>query len=158
MSYWVVGAALVMSVMRAATSMYGMYVQGEAAKDAADYQAKLAEEKARQAREMASREKEDLGQQHARDVALGRVNVAASGLLIDSGSVQDWEGDMIDSYEVDKIMTDHNSELVANGLLSEAAMSRAEGKNAQLASWINMGATAFSSAWSLGMSTAALIK
>jgi len=151
-----------------ATSVYGSYQQGEAAEDAAEYQNKVAirnaeiEENKRLASiDKSLQEKAARGKEHARDVATGRVSTAASGLLIDSGSVRDWEGDMSDAYISDIQMMDHNQELVANGFMSAADAARADGQNAlvigqnnKTASQIGGIGTALSGAGDLGMSWA----
>jgi len=138
-------------VVGTGVSMYGQYAQGKAAAEAGKYNATMKELQAQSVAEQASFDERQRVKQHQQDVAAGIVSAAGSGITTDSGSVLDWEGDMIGTLNTDMAAIEHNSELQQFGLYAGAELDRVNGKNARTASYINMGSTALSSAGSIAM-------
>lgn len=130
-------------------SMYGQYQQGKAADKVGKYNANMQEAKAESVAEQASFDARQRIKQHQQDVAKGIVSAAGSGITTDSGSVLDWEGDMVGSLNTDLAAIEHNSELEQYGLKSGAVLSRAEGKAAKTASYYAMAGTALSGVGSI---------
>lgn len=143
--------AMAAMVAGAGVSMYGQYQEGKAAEKAGEYNARMDEIKAASVAEQASFDARQRAKQNMQDVSKGLVSAAGSGLTLNSGSVTDWEGDMQSAMESDFAAIEHNSELQRFGLFGSANLSRAEGKFARKASYWKMGATALSTAGSLGM-------
>lgn len=135
----------------AGVQMYGQYQEGKAAEASGKYNARMDEIKAESVAEQASFDARQRSKQNMQDVSLGLVSAAGSGLTLNSGSVTDWEGDMQSAMESDFAVIEHNSELQRFGFFGSANLSRAEGKFARKASYWKMGATALSTAGSLGM-------
>jgi hypothetical protein len=137
--------AVVSSLGGMGMTMYGQRQQGKATDAAGKYNAKMDELKAESVGEQASFEARQRIDQNRRDVSLGLVSAAGSGLSLSSGSVLDWEGDMADAMGTDLAAIQHNASLQQWGLRSSANLSRAEGKFARKAANWQMGATALSS-------------
>ncbi len=132
------------SVAGSGMQMYGQYQQGKAAESAANYNARMKELAAESVNDQTSHEVRQRNDKLQKQIALGRVSAASSGIDLSSGSVLDWEGDMQTDANTDMAVIRHNAELQKFGLRSGAALDRANAGNSMNAAYWGMGTTALS--------------
>lgn len=118
-----------LQIAAAVVGAIGSISQAQAAKNAANYNAQLAERNAVIARQQAAAN-EDAQRRHANRV-LGRMRsgYGASGVTSE-GSPLDVLEDSVAEAELDALNIRYQGELGAMGYQSEAAMQRTAGKNA----------------------------
>jgi hypothetical protein len=157
-------AALAAGGISTAVSVMGAYEQGQAQKRNADYQAKVADMNATISKqnanyEMALGEQRNEQQQTKAKAAVGSIvaNQGANGLDVNSGSnlaVQTGAEEMgaLDSQTIknNATRTAYNYQVQATEATAQGQLDRAEGSQAQLSSYLNMGSSLLGGASSVG--------
>jgi hypothetical protein len=160
----VVGAVIGigMSIVGAAFSISAAYAQADAIKAQGDAQQKIANAKAKNQRIQASQtldsaeiEKQDQRRKARMQQAAGRVSAAGSGVMLeerDTAMANIWEQDVAAETAYDNSKIQHNAELQAWGLKSQANIDEYEGKVARDISRIQAKATK-TAGWGQGISS-----
>lgn len=107
--------------------------EGEAAQNAAEYNAAETERGIRDTYRMAGEEVQDLGIDARRGVAAGRTEYAGGNIALGEGSAMDWSSDALDTYYADVDQVQENTRGQVTGSKKQAALQRAGGANANIA-------------------------
>lgn len=156
----ITAAAAALAVAGSATSAYGAYQQGKAARAAANYEASVSEQNAVRAEQRIAGARFQGGYQvdqirtnAAENVGAGRAGYAAGNVDLSVGTPRFWELDAAKSTATDVAMTKYNTEQEVKGLQTEAwnarsqaALTRYSGKNAYRAGLISAGSSLLSGA------------
>jgi hypothetical protein len=119
-----------MSAAGAATSAISASQAASAEKDAADFNAKVAENDATVARQKSKYEADRLRERNRRVIAEQRGEYLASGLQL-NGTVDDVIFDSSLQGELDALSTEYSGQAQANSSRSEAMLSRKRGAAAK---------------------------
>ena len=136
-------ASLALSAVGTAFSAYGAIQQGQAAKAQAAYQAQIAENNRIEANQLAedALRRGEIAEQKKREegkqlIARQRVQLAATGQLVDEGTALDLTTDTAGLNELDALTVRNNAEREARGFRvqginfqGEAALLRLSGAN-----------------------------
>jgi len=135
--------ALALTVASTAVGAVGAIQQGNAAKAAADYNAKLQEREATQRSKEANLHEEAQRRKNRQLLARQRAQLAESGIGFEAMGESLIE-DSATMAELDALNIRYEGETQRRGLLAGANLSRMEGKNAQKAGYFKAGATLLS--------------
>ena len=113
-------------------------MQGEAAEDAAEYNAAVAENDARAAAEQSQYEAARIRDRNRRILASQRVGQAKSGLSL-TGSFQDLQMDSAIQGEMDALAAIYTGQIAAGSAQARAQLSRLEGRSAKRAGYLGAG-------------------
>ena len=140
--------------MNFASSMltaFGNYEQGKQAQKADEYNAQIAEMRAKATRESAKltafQKQKQIGQAIGQETAA----YAHAGVVATAGSALDVMVNSLSNAYLDLAIDNYNTEVAARGLQAQANMDRYEGKQAALAGLGKAGMTLLSGASSYGM-------
>lgn len=143
--------AAVASVAAAGIAAVSAQQQGEAADDAAEFNAKVAENNAKvqagaaaEARRQGSVEAESAHERGQKIIAAQRVAEASQGMLVDSGSGMDLQAETAGLSRLDTMMAANNATRRAYGyevgqgdLLADAQLGRMRGKAARTSGYLS---------------------
>jgi len=125
-----------MMALSTGVSVVGQLQQGQAAKAAANAEARNAENLAAQTRDAAMQEAKRIRLAGDRTRGAARAQLAASGIDVNSGTAVTIEDDIGTSSELDAYNTLLTGDRKATSLQDSAAISRARGKNAVTSSML----------------------
>ena len=121
-------------------SAYGSYRQGQAAAQASEYQARVADVNAQaaqnQMKSVADKEaidKETLKRSVAKQRATGRTGYAAGGVVLGTGSALDWELDMTAQEETDLAIISYNADLERSSLQNQIGNYQNQAQGSRMA-------------------------
>ncbi len=134
-------AAIVISVAAAATSAYASYQAGVQQKNAADFNARMAEYNAEQARQAAQAKAEIYQRETERRMGTIRQQFAASGVELGPGTPLTVMMDSASSAAKDIVRIKAGGEASAWSFLSEAELQRSMGVSAMTQGQIGAGAS-----------------
>lgn len=129
---FIIGASAVVSAI-------GAIQQGKAAKDAANYNAAIAEQNAAISRSNAAAEAGQIDRENYLRLGAIRAAQGHTGGVSGEGSVLDVLGDVAAQGELEKQQALYQGELAARGYSNTAALDRFSGKAAQRASYFKAG-------------------
>jgi hypothetical protein len=129
-------SASMMMALSTGVSVVGQLQQGQAAKAAANAEARNAENLAAQTRDAAMQEAKRIRLAGDRTRGAARAQLAASGIDVNSGTAVTIEDDIGTSSELDAYNTLLTGDRKATSLQDSAAISRARGKNAVTSSML----------------------
>ena len=129
------GAAAAGSALSAA----GALKQGSAAAAASDFQADVLRQQAEQEQRVAASNERDFRRDQSRLMASRRAAQGASGVESSSGSPLLVTEDFAAETELQAQRIRQGGEITSNRLMDQAALTRAEGKNAKSASFFSAG-------------------
>lgn len=129
-----------------ALSAYGQYQQGKSAQSLAQYNATLDRRNADTARLQATAEEERFRRQAARQRGEQVGKIAASGVVVNTGSPLLVLADSAREAEMDALNIRYGGELKAQGLEANARSEEFQGKNAKRQGIIGAGSTLLSGA------------
>lgn len=124
----------------AAVTAVGAIQQAQAAKKAANYNAQLADENAKIARQQGDSHAAQIRRQSVLGLGDMRASFAANGVSLE-GSALDVMADSAYQYELDKQNARYNAELKARGYSNEAQLQRARGESAMTAGYLKAGSS-----------------
>lgn len=142
--------AVAVAVVSAAVGSYSAYAQGENAKEAADYNAKVQENAALDAQQRGSIAAAEHQDKVRRLIGTQTATAAANGLLTNTGTPLDILVDTAGMGKLDALRLLSNANREANGLNAQAGLLKIEGDNAKTAGTLNAAGHALS-----GLSSAA---
>lgn len=129
------GAAGYAALAGASASAIGTIQQGVAAKQAADYQAEVAEQNAKRAQYSAdqatARGEVEVAQHRlrlAQSISQARAAAAGRGVLVDSGSALDITSTLATTGEIDALTLGYNAKLEADSMLDRGGQFKSEAK------------------------------
>lgn len=122
----------------AVISAIGSIQQGQAAKNAAEYNAEVVKNNAQIARQQGDAQVEQIRRQSVLGLGDMRASFAASGVSME-GSPLDIVADSAYQYELDKQNARWNSEVRATGYDNEGRLSRARGDAAMTGAYFKAG-------------------
>ena len=125
-----------MMALSTGVSVVGQLQQGQAAKAAANAEARNAENLAAQTRDAAMQEAKRIRLAGDRTRGAARAQLAASGIDVNSGTAVTIEDDIGTNSELDAYNTLLTGDRKATSLQDSAAISRARGKNAVTSSML----------------------
>ncbi|MGE4194721.1 MAG: hypothetical protein AB7E51_15145 [Pseudodesulfovibrio sp.] len=128
-----IATAIGTSIVGTGVSAYSSYAQGQAAKDAAEEQAKIAEQNAKDAEYTGSLERQRINLKKAETIGTGRAAWGSSGVALGSGSPVDWEVDVDERGRSDVRASKYNSNVTAYNYRTGANLARYGGANASAA-------------------------
>jgi len=141
---------IVVAVASTAVTAYGQYAAGESAKDAADYNAEVARQRA-DATARAMEAETSLAHKNARRLkAEQRAAYSKAGAVPTTGTPLLVMMEQAKDMELDIMAERHNRMKEAQSLENTAAMSKWEGKTARRTAMFKVGATLLSGANSVG--------
>jgi hypothetical protein len=129
-------SASMMMALSTGVSVVGQLQQGQAAKAAANAEARNAENLAAQTRDAAMQEAARIRKAGDRTRGAARAQLAASGIDVNSGTAVTIEDDIGTNSELDAYNTLLTGDRKATSLQDSAAISRARGKNAVTSSML----------------------
>lgn len=135
--------AIAVTVASAAASAATSIVQGEAAEDAAKYNAAVAENDARAIAEQSQYEAQRVRERNRRILASQRAGQAKSGLAM-SGSFQDVQLDSAIQGEMDALAAIYTGQINSGSAKARAELARLEGRNAKRSGYMSAGASLLS--------------
>jgi hypothetical protein len=124
-----------------AMQAYGSYQQGQAAKDAADYNVALGDIQAKDVAKQAETEKDHLARAFAQERGAGIASTGASGVRIGTGSSLDWENDLISTFIEDRAAIDENTARTVYGIRNQQTLDASQGSSAATAGKIGAGSS-----------------
>lgn len=127
-------SAPMMMALSTGVSVAGQLQQGQAAKQAANAEARNAENLAAQTRDAAMQEAKRIRMAGDRTRGAARAQLAASGIDVNSGTAVTIDGDIATNSELDAYNTLLTGDRKSTSLQDSAAISHARGKNAVSAS------------------------
>lgn len=145
-------AGLALAGVGAAVSAVSSIAGGYAQRDAADYNARVAEMQAVSAEQAAAREEQNARLRLARTQGTVRARAAGAGLDIAQGSPLEILAENAREGELDALTARYSGQVEASRARSTAALERTRGQNAVTAGWMGAGAqllTAAGSAYKL---------
>jgi len=138
-------AAIITTVVSASATAASAIQQGEAAEDAADYNAAVANNDAAAMAEQSQYEASRIRDRNPRILASQRAGQAKSGLAM-SGSFQDVQMDSAIQGEMDALAAIYTGQINSGSAQARAELSRLEGRNAKRSGYMNAGASLLSGA------------
>ena len=120
--------ALILGAVGAGVSTVGAIMQGQAAKDAANYNAQVAERNANAAREDAKAELAMRREAQARAMAQKQAQYAANGVL-GAGSPLEVMTEQAKQYEIENQNISYNAQTHEQSYLAQAKQYRRQAKN-----------------------------
>jgi hypothetical protein len=129
-------SASMMMALSTGVSVVGQLQQGQALKQAANAEARNAENLAAQTRDAAMQEAKRIRLAGDRTRGAARAQLAASGIDVNSGTAVTIEDDIGTNSELDAYNTLLTGDRKATSLQDSAAISRARGKNAVTSSML----------------------
>lgn len=138
-----VEVAIVAALASAAVGAASAVMQGEAAEDAAKYNAAVAENDARAIAEQSQYEAQRVRERNRRILASQRAGQAKSGLAM-SGSFQDVQMDSAIQGEMDALAAIYTGQINSGSAQARAQLARLEGRNAKRSGYIQAGASLLS--------------
>lgn len=145
----------IIMVIGAAVSAYGAYQQGQAAKKAANFNAKVAEQNAGIARKDAAMQQAQSDRETYLRLGALRANAGAMGGG-QQGSALDVLGDVTEQSAIERQMIGYRGELQARGYGNTATLEKFSGKSAEQAANIGAGATLLQGIGQAGMAAQSL--
>lgn len=121
--------ALTAMAVGTAVSAYGSYQQGKATERAMNYNAQVAEQNAKVAKDKAAYEAELQASKLRRAIGAQRAAQSGSGYLL-SGTALDLQEDTTIQGEMDRLAILYGGEVESSNLKSEAQLARMQGKAA----------------------------
>lgn len=118
----------------------GAIQQGQAAKQAAEYNAQVQEAQAKVAQDQGAAKATEIAQRTKQRLAASRAGSIENGLELD-GSVSDVLDTVQKQGALDELTALHDSNIRAQGLRQSAEAERAKGSNAVAASYIGAGSS-----------------
>lgn len=151
----VMGPAAVPWLMAAAAAMQAVssIQQGEAAREAADYQAAQAENDAVAARQQAAFDESREREKALRVMASQRARAAKGGVLAEQGSPLFVNLARGEDAEIDALNIRRGGELRGNDLRSQAALARRKGAVGEQAAYLKAGSSLLQAGASFGKSS-----
>lgn len=140
--------AVAITVVAAAVSAYGQYTAGENAKEAADYNAKVNDEKARDSLQRGADEASDIRARARRVASAQNESFAMSGVEGNTGTSLLLLQETAGMGELDALRTVNNSKREAWGFKSQSELDRFEGRSAKQAGIIGATGTMLNAAGS----------
>ena len=134
-------AAIVTSVAGAGVSAYGQYQAGQAQKEMANYNAKLAENEAIAKEQATAAETQRMRSQKERALAAQRAGYAKSGSVITEGTPLLTMAEQAGLMELDILQMQRTGAMSAGASKSEASLSRYSGKQAATGAMLQAGGT-----------------
>lgn len=128
---------------------FGAVSEGNAAKAAADYNARQAEEAAMLTRAQGAENERRVRAIARKQIGETQANIGASGLSFD-GSALDILGESAANAELDALNTRYDAESKAAAYRNSASLQRMQGKMAQTSGYIRGASAVLSSASSMG--------
>lgn len=125
----------------AVVSAVGAIRAGNAAKNQADFQSKVAQQQATRERQKASAAEEDFRRSSSRRAAASRAVGAASGVEIDTGSSLLVAEDFAGETELSALRIEQGGEDTARRLEQESSLLTAKGKSARTAGFFRAGSS-----------------
>lgn len=135
---------LIMMGVSTAVSVAGSVMQSNAAKRAANADAAQAEYQAIIERDNAQAEAQQIRRDGQRARGSTLASIAMSGATIGQGSTLDVERQVMQDTETDALMAILNGERRARGFNDAASRARRSGRDAQTASYFNVGTSLMS--------------
>jgi len=123
------------AIASAAIGAVGSMYQGRAQASADTFNAQVAENNARSAREMARADLEQKAREQQKHFGAVRAAYGASGIAFDGSALDVFEDQLLDA-ELDKRMITYKGELRARGFEDEAKLRRMSAKSASTAGFI----------------------
>lgn len=136
--------AAVAAVAGSAVSAIGAMQQGSAAAAAAEYQAEVQQQQAQQERRVAATEEEDFRDRQKRLMAARRASMGASGVETGAGSPLLAMEDFAAETEMQALRIREGGNIRATRLQQQAALTKAEGRNAKTGSYFAAGSSLLS--------------
>lgn len=136
--------ALVGSIGGTALSVFGQIQQGQAAAEAANAQARLAEAEGQARREAAKDEGLKLSRERAEMIDQQKATYGAAGIDISSGTPLDVMARTASEYERDIGYTGIKADQDMWRASNEASILRWQGRQAKYAGWLGAGSTLLS--------------
>jgi hypothetical protein len=127
---------MILAAASTAVSVYGAVASGEAAKDAADYNAAVERNNALAATQQAEFDAQQIRDKNRRLVAAQRSAFAASGIDPNSGSPLSVYQDTAVSGELEALVAIYTGKTSANAATARATLSKMRGESAQTAGYI----------------------
>ena len=118
------------SVLGGIMGMQAANAEGEAAQQAAEYNASETERGIRDTYRMSGEQIQDLGVDARRGEAAGRTEYAGGNLALGEGSALDWSNDALDTYYSDRDQVVENTGKEVTAGKKQAALQRSGGVNA----------------------------
>lgn len=149
--------AIIAALASTAVGVTSAIMQGEAAEDAAKYNAAVAENDARAAAEQSQYEAQRIRERNRRILATQRASQASSGLAL-TGSFEDVQLDSAIQGEMDALAAIYTGQINAGSAEARAQLARLEGRNAKRAGYMKAGGTLIggaSSAYGIGAESSA---
>ncbi len=131
--------AIAASLAGAGVAAAGAISQGQSAKDAADFNAKVAANNAQTASEQANFDAEQIRSKNRRIMGAQRAGMAASGYDVDSGSATDLKYDSAMQGEMDALKAIYTGRAQATSFSSQSALDRMRGNQAVTGSYWSAG-------------------
>lgn len=138
--------AVALTVVSAAVSATAAIQQGQAQKNAAEYNAKVQEQAAHDALQRGSDEAAANQDRTRRLIATQRAGFGASGLDISSGSPLDILTETAGLGKLDSLRLINNAQREGQGLMAQSEITKYQGDQAQTAGYMNAAATILGSA------------
>lgn len=149
-------AALATAAVGTGISAYGMYQQGQTAKRAGEYNAKLAEVEAMQAEAESRENLKRSSQNYSAFMGTQRTQMAATGAQLGEGTPLQIEADTAGQVQLAQLDSAVQSQNRIAGIRAQGAMARWQGRQQSAASYIGAAGTLFSGAGNIGISGAQL--
>lgn len=149
-TYGVISA--VMAVAGTAVSVYSSVQQGKQADDLAEYNAKLAENEAQDARNLATEKENDKRLKTRQLISTQKAQLGASGVDINTGSALQLQQDTATLGEVDALRIRATGDKTVESYESQAALNKLQGSNAKTQGYVNAGGSLLSGASSFANS------
>jgi hypothetical protein len=133
-------ASLVIAAAGTGVAVAGSIAQGEAARKSQEFNAKVAENDAKAKMDQAAFQAQQIRDRGRKILGAQTAAASASGVSL-SGSFLDVQGSTLASNELDALAAEYQGKVGANRSLAQAMMDRAEGENAQQASYWGAGSS-----------------
>lgn len=124
-------------LVAAAASTLGAYTQGMAQSQAAEYNAKIAQQNAEIARQQGAAAAEAQGRDAQRKIGAMVAAYGASGVQGDTGSPMDVLADSVRNAALDKLNIQYNYALKALGYSNQATLASAQADNYKTSAVVN---------------------
>jgi len=121
---------MIATAVSTGVSVYSSQKQSQAAQAAADYQAKVGEQNARDVEYAGAQERQRLNLQKAQTIGTGRAAWGGSGVALGSGSPVDWEVDVDERARADVRTSKYNSAVKAYNYRANASLAEYQGNQA----------------------------
>ena len=134
---YITGAVIAASILSAAVTAYSSYAQGQAASQAARYNARVAEQQAESARQAAAADAETRRRQLDRVLGAQRARYGASGVIPSEGSPLLVMMESEEEAALDVARVRHGGAAAAHGLGLESSILRRQARQASRAGFLS---------------------